>query len=136
MAYESHGNVYYKFGMVRPDPELATEVRQIVTRFEVGPGGSQISLPELKAAKPVRKKHFDGQTYHERIDARLDVGAGPDEFSKAELAEIYTIEAKKAADRANAAAATAPVPQATVEELARQIKELQAQVGKKAGKIA
>lgn len=131
MAHENHDNVYYKFGMVKPDPKLATEQRCITARFEVGPAGAQISLAELKAAaggKGIQKRHFDGQTAHERIDAGIAVGSGQFAFTKNELAEIYEIEKAKADERAKQVAATKPVAAETVDELKKLIEAQQKQI--------
>lgn len=123
MDYNSHANVYYKFGTVRLNPKEAIDTRQIVARFEVGPAGAQISLGELREAaqgKSIRKQHFDGQTTTNRIDAQVIVGDGQDQWKKSELSEIYEIEKAKADAR--------PVPPTKSEDLQAQVAMLQRQL--------
>lgn len=93
--YDSHDNVYYKFGMVKPDPKQALEQRQIVTKFAVGPLNSMISIADLEraiAGESIVKRHYDGQTYTGRNDVELYVGTGPAQWTVDELKEIIEIE--------------------------------------------
>jgi len=129
MAYENKDNRYYKFGMVRPNPAEASEQRQIVARFEVGPGRGQVSLAELREAslgKSVQKPHFNGRVRNNRIDVQLMVGDSDRAFSQTELKEIYRFEKEKA----DARAALAPEKASTesVDDLKAMLKKQQKQI--------
>ena len=142
MAYENTDNRYYKYGAVRIDQKMALDQTVIVARFDVGPGGAQISLEELREAalkgRSLQKRHFDGQVFTGRIDAEILVGDGPNMFTKAELKEIYEIE--KAKEKERLAQVKAPADAADLDDLkavvAKQAKQIEQMIAEKEAKDA
>ena len=131
MAYLNRNNVYYKMGTVRPDPGKAAEESAVVAKFEVGPGGAQINLEELKQlarGQSVTKRHNDGQMDSARIDVEVLIGEGPAMFTKEEATEIYKIEKAKADALAAELAAKTPVDAKTFDEQGDVIRKMQREI--------
>lgn len=88
-------NKFWKMGRRKVAPNKETPL-MIVTKIEVGPGGSQATLGELKELIKrgdglIQKQANDGKTDRARVDFRIRVGKEDDQWTIDELREIVEI---------------------------------------------
>lgn len=93
--YQERDNKFWKMGHLRKRD--GTEGMPCMTaRIEVGPGGSQVTMDELRraaAGQPITKYHLMdagiGKVKTQRVDAQIDIGPDPErQWTTAELTEI------------------------------------------------
>lgn len=120
VAYERYGNKFFKRGFVPMNPKKQSEgvQSQITARFEVGPGGAQVTIEDLdkaiKTGEQIVKRHHDGKRERARIDVYVPIADNEKGFTTKELKEIRTIMAKEFEAQAVAKAETVPAAQAEV----------------------
>ena len=133
-AYERLGNKFFKRGWIPNNPKKKAEgsYEGLTARFEVGPGGAQVSLEDLEKAigggGQIVKRHFDGKRSRARIDVLVPICGDERGFTIKELKEIHKTMSKDFAAAAEAAQAAAPADRSEVAELSKLVADQQKQM--------
>ena len=136
-VYERLGNKFFKRGWIPNNPKKKAEGSHegVTARFEVGPGGAQVSLEDLEKSigggGQIVKRHFDGKRERARIDVLVPICGDERGFTIKELKEIHKTMSMAQAAEAEAAEAAAPASQNEVAELSAMVAQLQSQLKNK-----